>query len=154
MPTISIERRELNAQPILFIRRQVAQSEIANTLGQCLGMVFGHCQKEGHALAGQPFTRYPSAGPGLVTIEAGIPLVAPAPGSGEIEAGFLQEGPAAVAVHGGPYDQLKETYAAIERWVQGEGAEVAGPPWEIYVTDPGDHPDPNDWRTEVYWPIA
>ncbi len=154
MPMISIERRELVAQPVLFVRRQVAQSEIADVLGQCLGMVFGYCQKAGHAVAGQPFTRYPSSGPGLVTLEAGCPLAAAAPGDGEIEAGLLQSGPAAVAVHAGPYDQLKDTYAAVERWIQDEGLAVAGPPWEVYVTDPGDHPNPIDWRTEVYWPIA
>lgn len=154
MPMISIERRDLVAQPILFIRRQAALAEIPDVLGQCLGMVFGYCQKAGHALAGQPFTRYPSAGPGLVTLEAGCPLAAPAPGDGEIEAGFLQPGPAAVAVHAGPYDQLKETYAAMERWIEGQGLRPGGPPWEVYVTDPGDYPDPKDWRTEVCWPIA
>ena len=154
MPMISIERRELVAQPILFVRRQAAQSEIADVLGQCLGMVFGHCQTAGHAVAGQPFTRYPSAGPGLVTLEAGCPLAAPAPGNGEIEAGLLQSGPAAVAVHAGPYDQLRETYAAMERWIEDQGQRPGGPPWEVYVTDPGDYPDPKDWRTEVYWPVT
>lgn len=153
MPMISIERRELIAQPILFIRRQAAQSEIPDVLGQCLGMVFGHCQKAGHALAGMPFTRYPSVGPGLITLEAGCPVAESAPGDGEIEAGFLEAGPAAVAVHAGPYDQLKETYAAVERWIEEQGASMGGPPWEVYITDPGDHPDPKDWRTEVYWPI-
>jgi AraC family transcriptional regulator len=56
-------------------------------------------------------------------------------------------------VHAGPYDQLKETYAAVERWIEEQGASMGGPPWEVYITDPGDHPDPKDWRTEVYWPI-
>lgn len=154
MSMISIERRELPAQPILFIRKQVAPSEIPDVLGQCIGTVFGHCQKGGHAVAGQPFTRYPSAGPGLMTLEAGFPLAAPAPGDGEIEAGFLQSGPAAVAVHAGPYDQLKETYAAAERWIKDQGLRPGGPPWEVYVTDPGAYPDPKDWRTEVYWPVA
>ena len=31
---------------------------------------------------------------------------------------------------------------------------LSGAPWESYVTDPADHPDPADWRTEVYWPLA
>ena len=29
-----------------------------------------------------------------------------------------------------------------------------GAPWESYITDPADHPDPKDWRTEIYWPLA
>jgi effector-binding domain-containing protein len=87
-------------------------------------------------------------------MEAGLPLVAPAEGHGEIEAGTLQGGAAVVAVHAGAYDSLGETYTAIERWVAEQGARAGGPPWEVYVTDPAEHPDPKDWRTEIYWPLA
>jgi len=34
------------------------------------------------------------------------------------------------------------------------GVRAGGAPWESYVTDPGEHPDPADWRTEVYWPLS
>ena len=71
-----------------------------------------------------------------------------------MEAGFLPAGPVAVAIHGGPYDSLQETYVALEKWVEENGHRVAGPPWEQYVTDPGEHPNPADWRTEVCWPLA
>ena len=116
--------------------------------------MFGHCQKVGLPLDGRPFTRYVSTGPGLWVIEAGKPLAAVAPGEGEIEAGFLAGGPAAMAVHAGPYDQLSETYVAIERWIGANGLKAASAPWESYITDPADHPDPADWRTEVFWPLA
>lgn len=153
MPTLTIERRTLAAQPVLFIRRRIARDELAATLGQCFGAVFGHCQKAGLALDGRPYTRYLSAGPGLWTIEAGTPLALAAPGEGDIEAGMLPAGATAVAVHAGPYEQLQETYAAMERWIESSGFRTSGAPWESYVTDPADHPDPADWRTEVYWPL-
>jgi AraC family transcriptional regulator len=34
------------------------------------------------------------------------------------------------------------------------GSRAAGAPWESYVTDPGQFPNPEDWRTEVYWPLT
>ena len=71
-----------------------------------------------------------------------------------MEPGILPGGPVALGVHAGPYDQLPETNAAIENWIEANGFRVAGPPWESYITDPGEHPDPADWRTEVYWPLA
>jgi AraC family transcriptional regulator len=71
-----------------------------------------------------------------------------------MQAGFLHAGPVACAVHAGPYEQLSETHAAIERWIEANGFHAAGAPWECYVTDPGEHPDPANWRTEVYWPLA
>jgi hypothetical protein len=34
------------------------------------------------------------------------------------------------------------------------GVRPGGAPWETYLTDPADLPDPADWRTEVCWPLA
>lgn len=117
-------------------------------------MTFPYAQQAGLAMAGPPFTRYPSTGPGLYTIEVGMPLVAPAEGQGEIEAGSLAGGPVAMAVHAGPYEQLHEIFAALERWIESSGYKKQDAPWESYVTDPADYPDPADWRTEVYWALA
>ena len=154
MPMLSIERRTLAAHPVLFIRRRIGRDELAATLAQCFGAVFGHCHKAGLPLDGRPYTRYLATGPGLWTIEAGKPLAVAAPGEGDIEAGSLPAGDAAVAVHAGPYDQLQETYAAMERWIESSGSRTNGAPWESYITDPAEHPDPADWRTEVYRPLA
>jgi effector-binding domain-containing protein len=57
-------------------------------------------------------------------------------------------------MHAGHYEQLTQTYAAIERWMEEHGLLKGGAPWESYVTDPAEHPDPADWRTLVYWPVA
>ena len=154
MPSLSIERRELAAQPILFARLKTARHELPGAIAQGVGKVYMHAQKAGLALAGHPFTRYLSTGPGLLTIEVGFRFADAVGGDGEIEAGELQGGPAVVAVHGGPYDQLHETYASMERWMEHEGLRPGGAPWEHYVTDPAEHPDPADWRTEVYWPVT
>jgi AraC family transcriptional regulator len=154
MPTISIERRELAAQPILFVRARVGRHEISTAIGQCLGKAYPYALSSGQAIAGRPFTRYLSAGPGLFTMEIGVPISAAAPGEGDVKAGSLPGGPTIVAVHAGSYDQLSETYAAMERWIETNGLKAVGPPWESYITDPAEHPDPATWRTEIYWPVA
>ena len=154
MSLLSIERKEIAPMPFLFVRRQTARSELSQTLAECFGVVFPHCMKAGLAMAGFPLARYPAAGPGLITVEAGIPLVEPTTPVGDMQYCELPGGPAVFAVHGGPYDQLGDTHAAIERWIQDKNLRVAGPPWEWYVTDPGEHPDPKDWRTHIYYPLA
>jgi AraC family transcriptional regulator len=60
----------------------------------------------------------------------------------------------ATTVHAGPYDKLPDAYAAIEQWMEAEGLVAAGAPWESYLNDPSDFPDPKDWKTEVSWPVA
>jgi AraC family transcriptional regulator len=154
MPTLSIDRRELAATPILFVRLRAARHELAAAIAEGVGKSYMYAQKAGVAMAGHPLTRYLSAGPGMLSIEVGLPIAAAAPGEGEVESGVLQSGPAAVAIHAGPYDQLGETYAALERWIEAQGLRPGGPPWEWYTTDPAEHPDPADWRTEVYWPVT
>jgi AraC family transcriptional regulator len=147
------KHQDAAAEPVLVMRRRAAQSEIAATLGEILPAVFTHTQRAGIPLAGPPFTRYLSGGPGLLSLEAGMAIAGPAQPSGEIEVAELPGGPAAFAVHVGPYDSLGQTHAAIERWIADHGHAVVGAPWEVYVTDPGEQPNPAEWRTEVLYPI-
>lgn len=154
MPMLTIAREDLAAQPILFARRRVARNDLAKAIAECLGAAFGLAMQKGYAIGGRPFSRYPEVGPGLLTLEAGCVLASPAPGAGEVEAGFLQAGPAAVAMHAGSYDTLQETYAAMQQWIERQGLRTAGAPWESYITDPAEHPSTADWRTQVFWPLA
>jgi AraC family transcriptional regulator len=155
MPTSAIERRVLaKEQPILFIRRRIPLTDLQRTMGECFGVLYGHGQRAGLPIAGAPIARYVSTGAGLWTVDLAMPLIAPAAASGEIQSGVLVAGPVAFAVHEGPYDDLPKTNAAIERWIEDQGYGVGGAPWESYVTDPGQTPNPADWRTEVFWPLG
>jgi AraC family transcriptional regulator len=154
MPAPTIVRKELEtARPILFIQRRIPSTALQPTMAECFGALYAYGHKAGLSIAGHPMARYVSIGPGLWTVDFVMPLLTPAPGDGEMQAGFLPAGPVAFAVHEGLYDQLPVTNAAIEKWVEDNGYAVGGPPWEWYVTSPGEVPDPADWRTEIYWPL-
>ena len=153
----TIAKKELTPQPVLVVRRRIKPADVANTLAEVLGAIFLHAQQNGMALAGQPFTRYIEWGPGLWTIEAGLPVAAlkkDAPASGEVRADTLPGGPAATTTHAGAYDGLFRAHAAVQQWIEAQGLKAAGAPWEVYVTDPADFPDPNDWKTDIFWPLA
>ncbi len=152
--SLTITRKDFPGQPILLIRRRIARGDLSAMLAECFGALFGHGQRSGLPIAGWPLARYVAMGPGLWTVEAAMPLASPAPAAGDMQPGSLPTGPTAFAVHVGAYEQLPETHAAIERWIELQGYQAAGAPWESYVTDPAQHPDPKDWRTEVYWPLA
>jgi len=149
----SITKKNLAPQPVLVVRRRVKPSEIAITLAEALGSVFQYAQRTGTPLAGQPFTRYLEWGPGLITIEAGMPVAALVPDEGDVKADTLPGGPVATTTHAGSYDKLTEAHAAIQVWIEEQGLVATGAPWESYVTDPADYPDPKDWKTEVFWPL-
>jgi AraC family transcriptional regulator len=155
----TISRRELTAQPVLVVRRRVRRSEIAATIGGELPKVFLHAQMRGIAIAGYPITRYLETSIGLVTLETGMRITAhkgewtAAEREGDVVAETLPGGPAAVTIHSGPYDQLYHAYAALEEWILANGFHAAGAPWEAYLNDPADHPNQQDWKTEVCWPL-
>ncbi|HEX4002714.1 MAG TPA: AraC family transcriptional regulator [Candidatus Acidoferrales bacterium] len=153
-----IAKKQMAPQPVLVVRRRIKPSEVASTLGEALGVVFMHAQQNGLALSGQPFTRYIEWGPGVWTIEAGLPVAAHGkggpPSEGGVRAEILPGGPAAVTTHAGPYDGLTAAHAAVQQWIEAQGLKAAGAPWEVYVTDPADFPDPKDWKTELFWPLA
>ena len=145
----------LSPQPVLAVRRRIKPPEIASTLAQALGLVFLHAQQNGIAVAGRPFTRYLEWGPGLITIEAGLPVSnhPPTHPSGEVQAAALPGGWAATTTHTGANDKLTEA-PAVQQWIEAQGLSAQGAPWEVYVTDPADHPDPKDWKTDIFWPLA
>jgi len=151
--SITVSRRQLEPRHALVIRRRIEPSQIAATLGEILPRIFAHAQREGLAFAGPPFARYVKSGLGLLTIEGGMTIATPGKNAGDIEATELPGGAAAVAIHRGAYDRLRDTHAEVERWLDANKLEAASAPWEVYVTDPGERPDPATWETEVIYPV-
>ena len=96
---------------------------------------------------------------GMVTLETGMRVAAhsgewaASKGEGDVLAEILPGGLAAVTIHSGPYEKLQAAYAALEEWIAANGFHPAGAPWEAYLNDPADHPNPQDWKTEVCWPL-
>ncbi len=153
----SITRKNLAPQPVLVVRRRVRRADIAKTLAEQLGRIFQHAQSSGAARAGQPFTRYLDWGPGVLTLEVGLPVVTAvqtdSAGAGDIRSDSLPGGPVATTTHLGPYETLSEAHADVQIWMDENDLRGAGAPWELYVSDPADVPDPANWRTEVFWPL-
>ena len=156
----SVSRKELTTQPVLVVRRRVRRADIAATIAAELPKVFLYAQQRGIAIAGYPITRYLETSVGLVTLETGMRVTphsggwTAGEGEGDVVAETLPGGLAAVTIHSGPYDQLQAAYAALEEWIAANGLHTAGAPWEAYLNDPADYPNPQDWKTEVCWPVG
>jgi AraC family transcriptional regulator len=153
----TVTKRDLDEQPVLFVRRRVPPSAIAAAITETLPLIFAFAQKKGIPLNGHPITRYAGMEPGMMSIEPSMRIAGPAAateGEGEVMLGSLPAGPAAVTTHMGSYDKLGDAYTALQQWIEAQGLRPAGAPWEDYVTDPSEHADPAHWRTDVYWPVA
>lgn len=148
-----ITKKKITETPFLFMKRQVKPEEISDALASMFVPVFQFATAAGVSFAGRPTARYLSFGPGLVTIVAGMPIESPIEGNGDIKMGVLPGGEVAATMHKGPYDQLNLAHEAIQTWMIENDEEVGGAPWEVYISDPGEVPNPAEWLTEVIHPL-
>ncbi len=143
--------RQLPRQPTFVVRGRVAVEDI----GQWLGPVFHRtAAAAGSSIVGPPFARYHMVGeaPTEFEVEAGFPVAVAGTAENGVETSELPGGPALVVTHIGPFDEIASAYEAVTEWLAEHGDETAGAPWEVYLTDPAQEPDPARWRTEIVQP--
>ena len=154
---------ELEAHPTIAVRLSIPFSELdlGAVFARELPRLAGHLLSAGGSFGGAPFGRYHAWGE-TVDVEVGIPVAEPLDGqpplgdvpAGAIGASELPAGPAAVAIHRGPYDSLASTYDALREWIATQGR-VAGPgPWESYIDDPAEVTDPRGCAPRITFPLA
>ena len=61
---------------------------------------------------------------------------------------------ALVMKHVGPYTALGKSYRLMSEVMEENGLTPADAPREIYVTDPEEVSDPNEYETLIVWPIG
>jgi len=54
----------------------------------------------------------------------------------------------------GPYDNFRPAYEALLKWVNENGHEVVSPPLEVYVRGPESGVEPDQYMTEIVFPIG
>lgn len=147
--------RTVPAQQVLFVRRTCKQTDIGETMGQALPEVDAAMRRLKAQPSGPPFCRYAAWRDTDCDIETGFPVASAVQSDDDkIVSGQIGGGSALHTTHIGPYDKLSEAYAAGTQWLTTNKREAAGPPWEVYVTDPGEIANPDEWKTEIYWPLT
>lgn len=145
----TIEEKTLIAQPIAYQKGSGSIGEIPKVLSSILPEVMKYIQDKDGQPAGPPFTHYLSMGE-TIELEAGIPLREPIQASGDVLVGALPGGKVLRTEHIGPYDKLSAAYQALARYVEEHDLNAGETMWEYYWTDPGEEPDPEKWRTEIF----
>ncbi|MBD80445.1 MAG: hypothetical protein CL840_16130 [Crocinitomicaceae bacterium] len=148
-----VEEVVVEAIPYLSMTDSCTVEMISESLGKMYGAIMGHCGENQVESAGAPFAIYHSWDGKATRVEAGIPLAEAIKGTDAIESKTLYAGNALKLVYMGPYDQGEVAHNAVADYAEANGKEIVGPPWEVYVTDPGNEPDPNKYITEIYYPI-
>jgi effector-binding domain-containing protein len=150
---ITIEVKEIEPAKVLAIKATVNSDEVGAKLGEFFPRLIDCVINSGIDMMGPPYSKYYSWDPeGETEMEAGITV------SGEAECEGVEyiELPACKVVtcmHVGPYEEIGEVYDDIQEYITENGMKINGAVWEVYLTDPSSEPDPEKYRTQVYFPV-
>jgi len=152
--TYEIHMREVVPQQAASIRAQIPWAEIGPFVGGAMGEIFQTIATQGGRVTGPPMAIYHCADaeqPEL-DVEVAVPLAGTVKSAGRVGATTVLGGLVATTLHVGSYETVGQAYQALGAWVQEHSHETAGPPREVYLTDPNET-EPSANRTEILWPI-
>lgn len=132
------------------------EQEIAKTIGGAYAQVGKFMMKNGLRQAAAPIVINNKWDESGYQFDAAIPVDrAPereVPADSPVQVKQTYAGKALKVVHRGAYGNMPASYDKLQAYIAAHGYETAGPPWDEYVTDPGNTPEP-DLVTHIFMPI-
>lgn len=148
-----IELTQYGASNVISIKEKTTRGNLEATLGKLYGELSAYVSENNLETQGMPFAIWHLFDPPNIEVEAGFSTVELAKGNDRIKAYESNLGEVAVGHYYGPYTGFEQAHAKMHEWVKANGKEVAGPPVEVYQTDPGAEPDQNKWLTDIIYPV-
>lgn len=146
LDNIAVELVEATTKNILYSRQKMSTDDYCKYFGK----LFETIARENLTCIGAPIAIYHDEefNPASNDTEIAIPVAEKIQGTRELAGGLCVRG-----IHRGPYSELPSTYTRIAQWMEENEYRIAAPPYEIYVTDPAKTALPEDYVTEIYFPI-
>lgn len=139
--------------PYLFVSKtcSMAPDDIAKTMGDAFGEVWGFMQSQAITPAGGALSVYHHYDPDKMAFRAGF-IVAAADlpkARAPVEGDVTPSGEVVHFVHKGPYRTLRNDYERMMQHIDSIGRAVSAPTWEVYLNGPDDVPE-EEHLTMVY----
>jgi DNA-binding transcriptional MerR regulator len=154
--TVPVSHRRSPASTVLRISARIARTEVSLWCGQTFPALYEILADRGVDPAGAPGATYSAefferdAG----EVVAFVPVLADAAPAGDDRFTVLPEQRFAVAVHAGSFTDCDLTYGLLGSHVAEHDTALADPIVEVYLVGPDHTDDPDQFRTEICWPIT
>lgn len=155
---LQVETIEATPVTVAFVPATASKDvgEIALAIGTSYAKVGQFMAKNGLKQASAPQTINHKWDEGGYQFDAAIPVDhAPEkeiPADSPVQVKQTYAGKALKVVHKGSYQTMETTYRQMVAYMAAHGYEAAASPWDEYVTDPGNTPEP-ELITNIVWPI-
>jgi DNA-binding transcriptional MerR regulator len=153
-----VHTRVEQAMHTVRIARVVSEAEFLDWIGHALERLAGFVAELGVTPTGPPGALYTPeiAEDGIENVVAFVPVAEPpfVPASeGEISIGEVPSASVAVLVHMGDYASMADTYRTLGAWIARNADNAGERIREWYLVGPADVDNPDQYRTEISWPI-
>ncbi|NER15446.1 transcription activator effector-binding protein [Leptobacterium flavescens] len=133
-------------------------SEIPEKIREMMGQIGEYAIQNKVTMAGAPFVYYREIDNenNAVILSCCIPTTEKVITNSDsgIVTGELPSFAALKTTLTGNYSNLKAAWETAQQYMKDNKLEsVEGPMLEVYTNDPGQHPNPADWTTEIYLPV-
>lgn len=144
---------QTTARTTAFIHLTVTLEEMMQVFGPTIGELMAELAAQGIAPAGPVFAHHLRGPTDTFDFELSVPVATPVAAAGRVQPGEWPAMRVAQTIHHGPYEGLPEAWGEFMDWIAAHGHTPAEDLFEAYLTDPGSHPDPVTWRTELNRPL-
>lgn len=154
-----VHRRHERGRIVLTLTGTVNDAEWLSFLDRAGGLLSGVAVATGAVVDGAFGACYPTLmeddAQDVVAFlpVAAAPLLSTQVRSDGIRIGELPATEVAVLAHRGDYDALEDSYRHLGAWVAAHGEPEDLPVRELYLVGLGETHDPDEFRTEICWPI-
>jgi AraC family transcriptional regulator len=150
--TYEIERRQLAPRHAAIFRFSAGVADMATRMPEAYGRVMASLGRRGVTPQGPAIARYAQKGPDAFDVEAGFYVAQHVDDDGEVICIELPGRDALVTTHMGPYENLGAAYEAVQGYARQHNIELSDFMWDEYWSEPTLPPE--QWRTEVIWPLT
>lgn len=147
----------VTGQPYYFIQDEIGFADMTSDFfGERYGAIMALLGEDSQNMTMPPFAiihKYDEENE-MADVAVSIACVSAKEPNERIRKGESYDGAAVKCVHVGPYEYTGAAHEFLATFMKDNNYEFNGAPWEVYVTDPGEEPDPSKWITEIYYPVV
>ena len=141
------------AQPVAMLRLLVPVAEVRHVMGPGLKEVRDTVAAQGIATAGPWLTHHFRMPADTFDFAICVPVASVIQADGRVEPWELPALTVARTIAIGDYAQLGANWGALRDWIAAQGRKTRPALWECYTVGLETSANPEDWRTELNWPL-
>lgn len=144
---------ELDAFTYASIRQTVPFIEVSLKMGEMYGEIGQFLAEQEIDMAGMPLSFYHLMAEDEIDLECAIPTTKKVIGNKRIIAGEFPKTRCVTLDYYGDYTDLGRGHEKLQKWLEEHDFELVGAPMELYLSDPGEDENPENWLTRICYPV-